>query len=98
MTRDVWFIWAVKRKSAVSWFGAQFDKAVSDVEALRNAGQDIVVDISIYATCDDIIPSWQPSVDGGRVQSQERVGCQDEKSTSENFLDVSSRSSSSKEC
>jgi hypothetical protein len=53
VTRYIKFVWVVKRSSAVSWFASQLDQIVKDVEALRNQGQDIAVDINIYVTGED---------------------------------------------
>ena len=97
VTRHIRFVWVVKRKTAVSWFGAQLDKVVSDVEALRNEGHDIAMDISIYVTCDDSMTSGQSSVNGD-TSSSGRVEYLDEKATSKNIAEVSARASSAKEC
>ena len=98
VTRHIRFVWVVKRKTAISWFGAQLDKVVTDIEVLRSEGQDISVDISIYVTYDDTLTSGQSSVNGDMTQSQERVEHSDEKFTSENMTEVSSRISSSQNC
>jgi hypothetical protein len=91
-------VWVVKRKTAVSWFGAHLDKVVADVEALRNEGHDIAVDISIYVTCDDTITSGQSPVNGDIAQSAGRVEYLDKRFISHNIAEVSSLSSSSKGC
>ena len=65
VTRHIRFVWVVKQKSAVEWFASQLDQVVRDVEALRNEGHDIAVDISIYITCDDALTSGQSSIMNG---------------------------------
>jgi predicted ferric reductase len=98
VTRHIRFVWVVKRKAAVSWFGTQLDKVMADVEALRNEGHDIAVDINIYVTCDDTITSGLSSVNGDVPSSSGRVEDLYEKSPSENIVEVSSRTPSAKEC
>ncbi|RDL37291.1 Metalloreductase [Venustampulla echinocandica] len=69
VTRHIRFIWVVKRKSSVGWFGQQLDKVVHDVETLRNEGVDVAVEISIYVTCDDLLTSGKSSITGDRRDS-----------------------------
>jgi predicted ferric reductase len=68
VTRHIKFVWIVKRKSSVEWFSSQLDTVVRDVESLRNEGHDIVVEISIYVTCDDVLISGKSSVNGDENQ------------------------------
>jgi hypothetical protein len=64
VTRYIKFVWVVKRSSAVSWFASQLDQIVRDVEALRNQGQDIAVDINIYVTGEDGLSTSRSSTNG----------------------------------
>jgi Ferric reductase NAD binding domain len=99
-------VWVVKRKSAVEWFASQLDQVVRDVEALRNKGHNIVVDISIYITCDDALMSGQSSIIGdypqpsrGEMSSRES-SLDEKKAITENVEETLVRVSSSsiKEC
>jgi hypothetical protein len=64
VTRYIKFVWVVKRSSAVPWFASQLDQIVKDVEALRNQGQDIAVDIIIYVTGEDGLSTSRSSTHG----------------------------------
>ena len=97
VTRRIRFVWAVKRNTALNWFGTQLDNAVADVEALRNEGHDISLDINIYVTCDETLTSSHSTINGD-VPSSGRIKYVDEKSTHENTAEVSSRESSSEDC
>jgi len=71
----------VKRKSAIGWFASKLDQLVRAVEALRNEGHDIVVDISIYLTCDDALTRGKSSVIGDYAQpSRGEIGNRDNSS------------------
>ena len=64
VTRYIKFVWVLKRSSAVSWFASQVNQIVRDVEALRNQGQDIAVDINIYVTGEDGLSTSRSSTNG----------------------------------
>lgn len=51
-TRHVRFIWVVRSRDQLSWFAAQLSRVAEDVAKLREAGQDVAVDVSVYVTCD----------------------------------------------
>lgn len=94
VTRHIRFIWVVKRTASVSWFSSQLDNAVREVEALRNEGHDIALEVSIYVTCDDVLTSGKSSIRGEapRQVTSGRESPLDEK----NIADISSRES--KDC
>jgi len=104
VTRHIKFIWCLKRSTSVSWFGTQLDKVANDVEALRNEGHDIAVDMAIYVTCDDEFTSPRTSQDGQRTKIEatpERPTSSkmDEKTqVMQNETVVSSRESSIRGC
>lgn len=104
VTRHVKFIWCLKRQVSIDWFSAQLSRVVADVEALRNKGHDIAVEISIYVTCDETMTSERSSLaedgaDGrGVVQQISRSSIPDEKGISEKAVAVSSRRSSIQKC
>jgi predicted ferric reductase len=107
VTRHIRFVWVVKRKSAIGWFARQLDQVVRDVEALRNEGHDIAVELSIYITCDDALTSGQSSImeeenrEISRWDVDSRDGSSDEKKVFvEDVEEVFSRvsSSSGKDC
>jgi hypothetical protein len=97
------FVWVAKSSYSVSWFASQLDKVIADVESLRNEGHDVAVDISIYITCDDAWASDQSSTNGDRVDTrgeitQTRSNEYEEKNIASHTAELSSRSSSSREC
>lgn len=109
VTHYIRFIWVIKRKSSICWFGKQLDQVVEDVEILRNEGHDIAVDISIYLTCDDTITSGQSSIKDGipsaiaRAQLSQRSSFSSsdkktEKETETTIQEVSSSNSTAEEC
>lgn len=70
-TRYLRFVWVVKSRVQYNWFSHQLADAIEDVKQLRNEGQDIELDVTIYVTCDqDLIPgskrNLQPSGCGTR--------------------------------
>lgn len=104
VTRHVKFIWCLKRQVSVGWFSSQLDRVVADVEALRNEGHDIAVEISIYVTCDETLTSERSSLSEdrrdarGEVTLLSRSSTPDEKGISEKITKVSSRPASIQEC
>ena len=77
----------------MSWFDAQLDQAVADVERLRNEGYDIALDISIYVTSGDV-PTSETSLHGNVTQSGGRTEYIDEKLGSDYTRPISISSSS----
>ena len=55
VTRYFRFIWVVKSRQQYSWFSTQLAEVTRDVELLKNEGQDIEVEMSIYITCDEAL-------------------------------------------
>ncbi|KKY15291.1 putative ferric reductase like transmembrane component family protein [Diplodia seriata] len=51
-TRRVRFVWVVKSRGQLGWFAEQLSRVAEDVAALRQAGMDVDVDMSVYVTCD----------------------------------------------
>ncbi|OJD35297.1 metalloreductase [Diplodia corticola] len=51
-TRRVRFVWVVKSRGQLSWFATQLSCVAEDVAALRQAGVDVDVEMSVYMTCD----------------------------------------------
>ncbi|KAI9711009.1 MAG: hypothetical protein M1820_002447 [Bogoriella megaspora] len=54
VTRNIRFVWIVKSRGQLEWFSSQLTKVIQDVERLREEGADVMIDISIYVTCDPI--------------------------------------------
>ena len=52
-TRYIRFVWIVKSRSQTQWFANQLAQVAQDVQQLRQEGQDVDVDISVYITCDE---------------------------------------------
>lgn len=52
VTRCVHFVWVVKKRSSVTWFAEQFERASRDVENLRQDGYNITLALDIYVTSD----------------------------------------------
>lgn len=52
VTRHVRFIWVVKSRGQLSWFAPQLSALAADVQALRAAGREASVEISVFVTCD----------------------------------------------
>ncbi|KAH8601429.1 ferric reductase NAD binding domain-containing protein [Bisporella sp. PMI_857] len=103
VTRHIRFIWCLKYRTSISWFRAQLDRVISDLEALRNQGRDVNVDITIYITCDDELTSPKSSNagDGPRPQAALQRDSEDvdEKTGKTSTLQVvRSRPSSIQEC
>ncbi|KAH7064986.1 metalloreductase [Macrophomina phaseolina] len=51
-TRCIRFIWVVKSRRQLGWFAAQLSRVMEDAAALRRAGADVEVEMSVYVTCD----------------------------------------------
>ena len=68
VTRYLRFVWVVKSRAQYSWFSGQLGEAVQDVEQLRNQGQDVELDVSVYVTCDEEFVS-------GSKDSSQAIGC-----------------------
>lgn len=104
VTRHIKFIWCLKRSTSVSWFGIQLDKVAEDVEALRNEGHDIAVDMAIYVTCDDDFTSPRTSQDGQKPKPQitaeqsSSSAIDEKKQITQDETVVSSRDSSIRGC
>ncbi|CZT05639.1 related to ferric reductase, NADH/NADPH oxidase and related proteins [Rhynchosporium agropyri] len=62
VTRSIRFIWVVKQSSAINWFSSELDRAIRDVDNLRQDGHLVSLDISIYVTCDNSMTSSQGSI------------------------------------
>ena len=95
VTRQIHFVWVVKRQKTVSWLSAQLGQAIADVEALRNEGHDVELDISIYVTCDETLTTGQSSLNGDAPTAGRRLEYVDEKATAESIAAVSPLTSSS---
>ncbi|KAH6679713.1 metalloreductase [Halenospora varia] len=104
VTRHIRFVWVVKRKTSVSWFASQLDRVIQDVEALRNEGHDVAVELSIYITCDDVLTSGKSSfIEKDPLSpvtqiTSSRSSPSDEKKIDIQLSEVASRDSSSGGC
>ncbi|KAL9624749.1 MAG: hypothetical protein Q9160_001103 [Pyrenula sp. 1 TL-2023] len=54
VTRRIRFVWVVKSRAQLSWFGEQLEQVARDTRTLRQETPelDIDVEISVYVTCD----------------------------------------------
>lgn len=102
VTRQIRFVWVVKRRSSIAWFSHQLDQVVRDVEALRNEGLDVAVNISIYVTCDDSITGQSSEFDEDpqpQYFDRSRSTSLEEKKESVTLLEnITSRSSDTEGC
>ncbi|KAI9657464.1 MAG: hypothetical protein M1821_003146 [Bathelium mastoideum] len=57
VTRRIRCVWVIKSKGQLEWFSSQLTQVIKNVEELRDSGADVMVDISIYVTCDDTFTS-----------------------------------------
>ncbi len=71
VTRKIRFVWVVKKTSSIHWFASHLDKAIQDVETLRNQGHDVALDISVYVTCDETLTSGESTIPGGGQVAQD---------------------------
>lgn len=62
VTRHAKFVWVVKSGSQLNWFSRELSQVIEDVKALREEGQQINVDISVYITCDETFTTEQKSI------------------------------------
>jgi NAD(P)H-flavin reductase len=53
VTRHIRFVWVVKARGQLEWFARHLSLVVEDVNFLKEAGRDVLVDISVYVTCDE---------------------------------------------
>lgn len=63
-TRRVRFVWVVKSRGQLGWFGAQLSRVIEDVAALRRGGADVDVEMSVYVTCDSAFTDERKSAAG----------------------------------
>ncbi|KAI9786440.1 MAG: hypothetical protein M1839_006900 [Geoglossum umbratile] len=61
VTRKIRFIWVIKGKAQVDYFGSEIERVIADVKNLRTDQRENVVDISVYVTCDESFTSEQNS-------------------------------------
>jgi FAD-binding domain/Ferric reductase NAD binding domain len=62
VTRKIRFVWVVKSKTQVDYFGNEIERVIADVKSLQTGQLGGVVDISIYITCDESFTSDQNSI------------------------------------
>ncbi|KAG9239158.1 metalloreductase [Amylocarpus encephaloides] len=105
VTRHIRFIWVVKKQSTIRWFATQLSSVIRDVEALREQGHDVAVEISIYVTCDETITSGNSHPNGDRTGAHVRVSTSrpespldEKKDYTTSIAEVSSSTSATKEC
>jgi len=53
VTRRVRFVWVIKSREQLSWFSSRLFEVMDDVDSLRREGLDVMVEASVYVTCDD---------------------------------------------
>ncbi|CAG8961018.1 hypothetical protein HYFRA_00002558 [Hymenoscyphus fraxineus] len=100
VTRHVRFVWVVKKTASVRWFSSQLNDVVREVDALRNEGHDIAIEISVYVTCDDAMTSPRPSITGeeSRFIGQATSGREDQLDEKNTAYALSQEPTSDCEC
>ena len=99
VTRRIRFVWVVKSKGQVEWFGSQLTQVICDVGELREMGADVSIDISIYVTCDDAFASehanalkrHRNSRSADKHRFVEEISVSDEKTAAKLFEEVEQR-------
>lgn len=75
VTRRVRFVWVIKSREQLSWFSSRLFEVMDDVQALRTDGLDVMVEASVYVTCDDSFTAgWDSSMRSSASSEKPLVG------------------------
>ena len=69
VTRYIHFVWVVKSRTQLDWFPNQLTQTICDVQELKDTGADVVVNISVYVTCDNTFTTGHKDVVESLLQS-----------------------------
>lgn len=77
VTRHIRFVWVIKSKDQLCWFSDQLNRIMHDLQELRNHGNDLEVDMSIYVTCDESLIAEAGSYETNKEQQTNESAAKD---------------------